>query len=132
MGRPIATKTAVVTATDTHIVMVPSAAGPIPTPLPHPFVGQPSSGLVQTVKVMGQPTMVDGAKVANRPPHIATPPGITFQSPPADEGASVQASATVKAGGKGVILDATPVKTCNDPSDLPVGTLTAPGTVKGS
>ena len=40
MGMPAAKRGDQVVATDTHIVMVPAPSGPpVPTPLPHPFVG---------------------------------------------------------------------------------------------
>ena len=38
--KPIAKEGDQVVGTDTHIVMIPSPGGPVPTPLPHPFVGQ--------------------------------------------------------------------------------------------
>ena len=37
MGLPAATANHSVTAIDTHIVLVPTPGGPVPTPLPHPF-----------------------------------------------------------------------------------------------
>jgi len=39
------------------------------------------------------------------------------------------ASATVKAGGKGIARAADMVKTCNDPADMPTGAIIAAGTV---
>ena len=37
MGQPAAKQGDQVMATDTHIVMIPSPGGPVPTPLPHPL-----------------------------------------------------------------------------------------------
>jgi len=39
MGQPAAKQGDQVVATDVHIVLIPSPGGPVPTPLPHPFVG---------------------------------------------------------------------------------------------
>ena len=39
MGQPAAKQGDQMTAVDMHIVMVPSPGGPVPTPLPHPFMG---------------------------------------------------------------------------------------------
>ncbi|WP_437569798.1 PAAR domain-containing protein [Sorangium sp. So ce542] len=130
MGQSAATKTSQVIATDTHIVMVPSAGGPIPTPLPHPFAGVVDGQTIDSVKIGGQPAAVVGSKATNQPPHVAAPPGTSFQKPPANSGEIVMGSATVKIGGKGAARNGDTVKTCNDPADLPVGQLVAVGTVK--
>jgi uncharacterized Zn-binding protein involved in type VI secretion len=129
MGKPAATGTHAVIAVDTHIVMVPTPGGPVPTPLPHPFSGQLDGGLVTTVKIGGQPAAVAGSTATNQPAHIPTPPGASFQKPPANRGEVFQGSATVKIGGKPAARMGDPVKTCNDPADAPVGQIIAAGTV---
>jgi uncharacterized Zn-binding protein involved in type VI secretion len=129
MGAPLATKTHAVMAVDTHIVLVPSPGGPVPTPLPHPFSGQLDGGLVSTVKAGGQEVAVVGSKATNQPSHIAMPPGTSFQNPPANKGEVHMGSSTVLVGGKGAARAGDTVRTCNDPTDAPVGSILAGGTV---
>ncbi len=130
MGQPAATEGAMVLAVDVHIVMVPTPAGPVPTPLPHPFTGKVDGGTVQTVKLGGQPAAVVDSTCQNNPSHIAMPPGTAFQSPPSNKGTVLMGSATVLIGGKQAARVGDTVETCNDPADLPVGTIIGPaGTV---
>lgn len=129
MGQPAAKQDDDVIAVDTHIVMVPTAGGPVPTPLPHPFSGKLASELVATVKIGGKPAATEGSVAKNQPSHVATPPGTSFQSPPKDEGKVKVGSGTVKFGGKAAARTGDMVDTCNDPSDLPAGSIVAAGTV---
>jgi uncharacterized Zn-binding protein involved in type VI secretion len=129
MGAPAANGSSSAMAVDTHIVLVPTPGGPVPTPLPHPFSGTIDGGLVQTVKVGGQPAAVVGSTATNSPAHVATPPGTSFQRPPANRGTVFQGSATVRLGGKAAARLGDPVTTCNDPADAPVGQIVAAGTV---
>src|SRR5690606_21060745 len=80
MGQPAAKKGDLVIATDTHIVMVPSPGGPVPTPMAMPFNGVLDGALSSTVKIDGKPAAVDGSTSSNTPPHI--PAGGPFQRPP--------------------------------------------------
>lgn len=128
MGQPAAKKGDKVVAVDTHIVMVPSP-GPVPTPLPHPFAGTLDGELSGDVNIMGQPAATVGSTATNSPAHIATPPGTSFQKPPADKAAVKLGSATVKINGKQAARSGDVAMTCNDPTDLPVGTVIATGTV---
>jgi uncharacterized Zn-binding protein involved in type VI secretion len=129
MGKPAANANSSVIAVDTHIVMVPTPGGPVPTPLPHPFSGLLDGNLVNTVKIGGQPAAVVNSTASNNPPHIPTPPGTSFQKPPANRGTVLQGSLTVKIGGKFAARLGDPVTTCNDPADVPVGQVIAAGTV---
>ncbi|MGB5156369.1 PAAR domain-containing protein [Desulfobacterium sp. N47] len=129
MGMPAATQNCTVTGVDTHIVMVPTGAGPVPTPLPHPFNGMIDSGCIQTVKIGGKAAAVVDSTASNQPAHMPTPPGTSFQKPPANKGTVMMGSMTVKIGGKAAARQADPVKTCNDPADAPVGQIIAAGTV---
>lgn len=130
MGTPAATANSQVVGVDTHIVMVPSPGGPIPTPLPHPFSGTIQTGTATTVKIGGQFAATQDSVALNNPPHIPTPPGTTFQQPPANQGKVVVQSVTVQTGGKGIARVGDQVETCNDPVDAPVGTIVGPvGTV---
>lgn len=116
-------------AVDTHIVIVMVAAVPTPTPLPHPFSGLVNGGLSSDVNVMGMPAAVVGSTADNTPPHLPTPPGVSFQKPPANK-ATIQAGSTsVFVNGKAAARNGDPAITCNDPADLPAGTVVAVGTV---
>lgn len=126
MGQPAANAQSLVQATDTHIVLVPSPGGPVPTPLPHPFVGRPSSGLATTVNIMGQPAAVVGTVADNQPPHLPTPPGVSFQTPPSNRASITIGSATVRLGGNAAVRNGDVATTCNDPADLPVGAVVVP------
>jgi uncharacterized Zn-binding protein involved in type VI secretion len=121
LGNPAANKNSIVQAIDTHIVLVPSPGGPVPTPLPHPFVGPFQSALATNVKIAGQPAATVDSIANNQPAHIPTPPGVSFQKPPANQGAVMLGSTTVKIGGKMAARLSDTVKTCNDPADAPVG-----------
>jgi uncharacterized Zn-binding protein involved in type VI secretion len=129
MGQPAAKQGDKVQGIDTHIVLVPSPGGPVPTPLPHPFSGILNGGLSSDVKVMGMPAATVGSTADNTPPHTPTPPGTSFQSPPANKGTVKMGSATVKINGKAAARNGDVADTCNDPADLPAGTVSASGTV---
>ena len=129
MGQPAAKLNDQVVATDTHIVMVPAGPAQTPTPLPHPFTGIVSGGTVSTVRIGGQPAAVVGSSADNTPAHLPTPPGVTFQKPPANKATIQMGSATVKSGGKAAARSGDTALTCNDPADAPVGKVIAAGTV---
>lgn len=127
MGQPAAKEGDQVMATDTHIIMIPAAPSPIPTPLPHPFVGIIDGELSSDVNIMGMAAATVDSTASNTPPHI--PQGGPFQSPPSNKGTIKMGSATVKINGKDAARNGDMAETCNDPSDLPVGTVLAVGTV---
>jgi uncharacterized Zn-binding protein involved in type VI secretion len=129
MGVPIAKQQDQVVAVDTHIVMVPTAGGPVPTPLPHPFAGMLDGGLATSVKSGGLAVATVDSTATNQPPHIPTPPGASFQAPPTNRGTVQIGSATVKIGGKMAARAGDTVMTCNDPADAPVGQIVAVGMV---
>lgn len=129
MGQPAAKQGDQITAIDTHIVMVPSAAGPVPTPLPHPFAGIINGGLSSNVNIMGMPAATVDSTADNTPPHIPTPPGTSFQAPPSNKATIKIGSPTVKINGKMAARNGDTAETCDDPSNLPVGTVVAVGTV---
>ena len=130
MGQPAAKQGDQVVSTDTHIVMVPAPPGPpVPTPLPHPFTGIVSGGLSSDVKIMGMPAATVSSTADNTPPHIPTPPGTAFQSPPANKATIQIGSQTVKINGQSAARNGDVASTCNDPADMPVGTVIAAGTV---
>lgn len=130
MGQPAAKQDDQIVGVDTHIVMVPAPpAPPVPTPLPHPFSGKLNGNLSSDVNIMGKPAATVDSTADNSPAHIATPPGTSFQKPPADKGTIKMGSATVKINGKKAARSGDTAETCNDPSDMPVGTVIASGTV---
>ncbi|MFQ1701626.1 PAAR domain-containing protein [Loktanella agnita] len=127
MGQPGAKQGDQIVGTDIHIVMIPAAPSPVPTPLPHPFAGIIDDGLSSDVNIMGMPAAVQGSTASNTPPHI--PQGGPFQSPPSNKGEVLMGSGTVMINGKPATRSGDTAMTCNDPSDLPVGTVVAIGTV---
>ncbi len=127
MGMPAAKQGDTITAVDTHIIMVPSPGGPVPTPLPHPFNGIIDGNLSADVKIGGMPAATQGSTATNTPPHI--PQGGPFQKPPTNRATIQMGSMTVKINGKPAARSGDTAITCNDPADLPVGTVVAAGTV---
>lgn len=84
---------------DIHIILIPSPAGPIPTPLPHPYVGMvldpfdyaPFIGA--TTYINGLPRGQAGTAGIALPPHI--PMGGPFAKPPTNESELFMGSAIV-------------------------------------
>ncbi len=127
MGQPAAKQGDQITAVDTHIILIPTPAGTVPTPLPHPFNGILNSELSSDVNIMRLPAATHGSKAANTPPHI--PQGGSFASPPSNQAQIISGSTSVFINGKPVARAGDTALTCNDPADLPVGTVVAQGTV---
>ena len=130
MGQPAAKQGDQVTAIDTHMVLVPAPPGPpVPTPLPHPFTGIIGSALSPNVRIMGMPAATVTSTATDTPPHFPTPPGTAFVKPPSNQATIILGSATVLINGKQAARNGDKALTCNDPVDLPVGTVIAVGTV---
>ncbi len=127
MSKPAAKQGDQITATDTHIVMVSSPGGPVPTPTPTPFSGQLSGELCSSVMIEDKAAAIKGSKANNSPAHI--PAGGPFQKPPSNEGSVHQGSGSVFLEDKAAARMGDPAITCNDPQDAPVGTVIASGTV---
>lgn len=127
MGQPAAKQGDQVMGTDIHIVMIPAGTTTVPTPLPHPFAGIIDGGLSRDVNIMGMPAATEGSTATNTPPHI--PQGGPFQKPPSDKATIKMGSATVKINGKAAARAGDTAETCNDPTNMPVGTVMAVGTV---
>lgn len=129
MGQPAAKMGDQVTATDIHILLIPAAAGaPVPTPLPHPFLGIISQNVSPNVFINKQPAATLGSMALNTPPHIPMGPG-PFAVPPTNQGVIIKGSATVLINGKPAARAGDQAMTCNDPAPLPVGTVVAVSTV---
>ena len=129
MGQPAAKEGNKIVAVDTHIVLVPSPTGTVPTPLPHPFSGALNGSLSSNVNIMGKKAATVDSTADNSPAHTATPPGTSFQTPPANKGTIKVGSSSVKINGKAAARNGDTAETCNDPQDLPVGKVVAAGTV---
>jgi uncharacterized Zn-binding protein involved in type VI secretion len=124
MGQPAAKQGDQVTAVDMHLILV---GGLVPTLVSHPFAGILDGNLSPDVNIMGRPAAVQGSTATNVPPHV--PIGGKFVKPPANK-------ATIRIGSTSVLINGKPAArsgdvaiTCNDPADLPVGTVVASGTV---
>ncbi len=127
MGQPAAKQGDKIIATDIHIIMIPAPSGQVPTPLPHPFQGQIDDKLSDDVNIGGQPAAVKGSTASNTPGHI--PQDGNFQKSPSDKGEIIIGSTSVFINGKPAARNGDKALTCNDPADLPAGTVMAAGTV---
>ena len=125
MGQPAAKQGDQVSATDIHLIKPPGP--PPPVPIPHPFMGIIDGALSSDVKIMGKAAAVQGSTASNNPPHV--PSGGSFVNPPKNKATILMGSATVLINGKPAARNGDTATTCNDPSDLPVGTVIAVGTV---
>jgi len=112
---------------DTHVVMVPSPNGAVPTPTPLPFKGKLSGDLARNVFVDNKAAAVKGSTAKNDPAHSA--PSGPFQCPPQNKATVNEGSRTVFFVNKPAARMGDPASTCNDPSDAPVGSIVASGTV---
>jgi uncharacterized Zn-binding protein involved in type VI secretion len=124
MGQPAAKQGDRISALDTHLVLPPSSP---PVPVPHVFAGILDGALSSDVRIEGRPAAILGSTATNTPPHI--PQGGTFVIPPRNQGRVIAGSATVTINGKPAARAGDTALTCNDPVDLPVGTVVATGSV---
>ncbi len=127
MGKPAAKKGDQVVGLDTHIVMVSTPAGQVPTPMPMPYSGKLSDGLSPDVLIEKKAAAVKGSTADNKPQHVAT--GGTFQKSPSNKATVKQGSAKVLINKKQAAHTGDPADTCNDPSDAPNGKVVGSGTV---
>jgi uncharacterized Zn-binding protein involved in type VI secretion len=106
---------------DIHIVMFPTPAGEVPTPLPHPFVAKISTEISPDVKINGLGAAVVGSGTQNQPSHIALGP--RFQKEPTNKGKVQMGSTSVFVNGKAAARMGDKVLTCADPAEMPNGTV---------
>lgn len=125
MGAPAAKQGDQVTAPDKHLIQPPGTAPPVSTPLP--FAGIISGGLSTNVNIMGMPAATVNSTANNQPPHVPT--GGTFVKPPSNQATIISGSGTVMINGNAAARNGDTATTCNDPTDLPDGTVVATGTV---
>jgi uncharacterized Zn-binding protein involved in type VI secretion len=116
-------------ATDIHMVLVPAGSALVPVPLPHPFTGTINDGLSSNVNIMGRRAAMVGSTAVNVPGHLPTTPGQGFQRPPANAGTIKQGSQSVNINGQPAARNGDIAETCNDPSDLPAGSVVAVASV---
>lgn len=127
MGNPAAKQGDKISGMDTHIIMVPSPGGPVPTPTPMPFVGTISGELSSTIAIDDKPAATKGSTADNTPSHI--PAGGSFQKEPSNKATVQEGSSTVFFDDKPAARMGDPAMTCNDPADAPNGTVIASSTV---
>ena len=125
MGQPAARQGDKVVATDTHLIQPPGPTSPVT--VPHPFSGILDGGLSGNVTINGRAAATMDSTATNTPPHI--PIGGTFVNPPSNRATVISGSGTVTINGKAAARAGDTARTCNDPVDLPVGTVVAAGTV---
>ena len=128
MSRPAAKMGDQIVGVDVHIVLVPSPGGPVPTPLPHPFSGIIQSNCSTNVLIQGRPAATLGSVANNIPPHIPTPPGVSFANPPLNNSTIMMGSATVLINNKPAARAGDTGLNCGDPP-APTGTVIAVSTV---
>ena len=125
MGQPAARQGDRIVALDMHMIQPPGTAPPVL--VPHPFAGIIDGGVSSDVKIGGAFAATQDSTATNTPPHI--PIGGTFVNPPANKATIIKGSATVQINKKPAARAGDTARTCNDPADLPVGTVVAVGQV---
>jgi uncharacterized Zn-binding protein involved in type VI secretion len=125
--RPVAKRKDTIIGLDTHIVLVPSAAGPLPTPMPMPFSGPLSRELSRNVLAEGEPVARVDSVADNVPRHL--PLGGSFQKPPSNRARVLSGSARVLVNGKPIARAGDAAECCNDPVDASTGHVIAAGRV---
>jgi uncharacterized Zn-binding protein involved in type VI secretion len=115
-----------VTPTDVHLIVTPPP-GSVTTPVSHPFDGILDGDLSADVRIQRRAAATVGSTATNTPVHV--PIGGTFATPPKNRAQILQGSTTVFINRKAAARSGDPALTCNDPTDAPVGTVQAQGTV---
>jgi uncharacterized Zn-binding protein involved in type VI secretion len=116
-GQPAAARDDQVVGVDTHVVLVPSPTGTAPMPLPHPFSGKLTDELTDDVRIEDRPAATVDSVAPNKPQHVPTPPGTSFQRQPSNRGTVSDGSGSVLIGNRKAARLGDPVRTCNDPTD---------------
>jgi uncharacterized Zn-binding protein involved in type VI secretion len=121
MTKPAAKEADKIIATDTH-----SLNG---TPTLLPFNGVIDGNLSDNVLIEHRPAAMVDSTATNTPAHVP-PPGKTFDTPPKNRAVIVQGSVAVLINNRAVARDGDAAITCNDPADLPVGSVAASSTIR--
>ena len=127
MDKPGAKQGDRIVGIDTHVIMIPSPGGPVPTPTPMPFNAELSGNLSASVLIEDKAAAVKGSTGTNSPAHVPT--GGPFQRPPSNTATVHAGSATVFIDDKQAARLGDAATTCNDPKDAECGTVVASGTV---
>jgi uncharacterized Zn-binding protein involved in type VI secretion len=125
MGPPAARQGDQVLALDTHLIQPPGTSPPFL--VPHPFSGIIDGGVSSNVTIGGAGAATVDSTATNTPPHL--PIGGSFVNPPSNRGTIKTGSGSVTINGKAAARAGDTAETCNDPRDMPVGTVVAAGTV---
>jgi len=125
MGQPAARQGDRIVGVDMHLIQPPGPTSPVP--VPHPFAGVIDGGVSPDVTIGGAAAATVDSTATNTPPHV--PIGGTFVAPPSNRATIVSGSLTVTINGKAAARAGDSARTCNDPVDLPVGTVVAVGQV---
>jgi uncharacterized Zn-binding protein involved in type VI secretion len=120
MGMPAAKRGDRVLAFDTHQIVSGGATSLVPM---HPFTGVIDGGLSPDVTIEGKAAATVDSTATNTPRHI--PLGGTFAKEPSNQAKIVRGSGSVTINGKRAARNGDSAETCNDPKDLPVGTVVA-------
>jgi uncharacterized Zn-binding protein involved in type VI secretion len=121
--KPAAKQGDKVVAVDTHIIMIPSPGGPVPTPMPMPFNGPLSGSLSADVMIEDMAAATVGSTAQNAPPHV--PQGGPFQKPPSNQATVQMGTPKVLVNDKQAARLGDTAMTCNDPADAPQGKIIA-------
>lgn len=125
MGLPAAKQGDQIVASDMHMIQPTGPSSPVL--VPHPFTGLLDGGLSSDVNIMGMPAATVNSTATNTPSHI--PVGGSFVKPPTNQATIIMGSATVFINGNPAARAGDTANTCNDPADLPLGSVVAAGTV---
>lgn len=125
MSPPAAKQGDQVIALDTHMIQPPGPSSPVPTP--HPFSGLIDGELSGNMNVQGMPAATVDSTATNTPSHV--PIGGSFVNPPSNKATIKTGSGSVTINGKKASRAGDTAETCNDPKDLPVGSVLAVSTV---
>ena len=125
MGPPAAKQNDHVVAVDNHLIQPPGTAPPVM--VPHPFDGLLDGALSGDVNIESKPAATVDSTATNTPSHV--PIGGSFVNPPKNKAKIILGSTSVFINGKAAARAGDTAETCNDPADLPVGTVVAVSTV---
>jgi uncharacterized Zn-binding protein involved in type VI secretion len=125
MSRPVAKQGDRVVAMDTHLVIPETGGAPVVVQIP--FDGALDTNLSADVIAEHRPIALLDSVATQTPGHVVAPK--SFVKPPSNRARVVIGAPTVLANQRPVARAGDLAETCNDPEDLPVGTIVASGTV---
>lgn len=114
-----------VVAIDNHLVIPETGGAPVVVQLP--FEGVLDENLSPDVLAEHRHVALVDSVATQMPGHVVAPK--TFAKPPSNRARVVVGAPTVLANHRPIARAGDAAETCNDPADLPVGTIVASGTV---